>query len=195
MNPCPRCGASLSGERCSACGYGHGSLAGADGSDGGLRADLDRMLMSAVLPDVDRSLMLDLAASSMPPSLALLDEPTRGALAKVEDAPMDLARILDGEIELGLAQIESLGLGELGLTGAEDKKLIRTGLALLRARRYSEAREWWSLNRTEAAAGSDRALLLAIMELFTCRLAGDEGGARAARGVVEAEMKARRGGV
>lgn len=82
------------------------------------------------------------------------------------------------ELELALARESAVALDGIALSalvdaGGADVKMVRRGLAFLKARRWAEALEWWALQRDAATGQPRRQLLLLVLESFTHRLAGD----------------------
>jgi hypothetical protein len=83
--------------------------------------------------------------------------------------------------------MDGIQLASLVDHAGDDVKILKRGLLFLRHRRFSEACEWWNLQR-QALDPSQRRfeLLLLLMEAFTQTLAGDgEAAARTRRRIRE----------
>ena len=61
-------------------------------------------------------------------------------------------------------------------------RVLKRGLVFVKSGKYTEAIEWWTLQRQRLDASRARSqLLYLLMEAFTCSLARDAEGARDAR--------------
>ncbi len=84
--------------------------------------------------------------------------------------------------EMAGFEVESNLLTDLLHEGVEVQVSLKKGLVFLRAKRYAQAIEWWSLNRAELDPRTSRLhLLLVIMECLTYFWAGDEDRMEASR--------------
>lgn len=170
---CPRCGAPRGAG-------GLIALASEDSLDRALADGLARSLTGSLLADLDTAGALardlDIAGPLAPSELMAAarrleaDSPTLAELSTLLPADqgklsldgVELSRLLDGRIE--------------GLP------MLKSGIVLLRHRRYAEAAEWWSLHRDRLDPTQGRLdLVLLMMEIFTLMLAGDRARAAALR--------------
>ncbi len=181
---CEACGSPLLAvdARCPACGV---AVAGALTREGegdrlsraleaGLarEAESQRMARGAPLDALVRQADIEMSLS---PADLLQSRASEEALGTVRD--------LEQALPAGLAKAE---LGELRLARLIDKHtdlhVIRTGLVLLRKKRYAEACEWWSLQHARFEQDNPRfALLLLVLELLSRKLSGQREEATAAR--------------
>lgn len=133
---------------------------------------LDRMVTENLLARSDAGiedlLSRDLAGPLSPGDL-------RDALVRVDARTDPTVAELEGSLSLDAAiALDGITLAELVDGRGDDLKIVKRGLTFLKARRWAEALEWWSLHRERLEPSRDRlGLLLLLMEGFTHRLAGD----------------------
>ena len=134
---------------------------------------LDRIVTENLLSRTDASvedlLARDLAGPLSPGDL-------RDALVRVDERLDPSVAELEGALTLDAAiALDGITLADLVDKGGADMKVIKRGLTFLKAKRFAEALEWWSLHRENLTPSQDRlGLLLLLMEAFTHRLAGDQ---------------------
>ncbi len=133
---------------------------------------LDRIVTENLLARSDASIE-DLLARDLAGPLSPGD--LRDALVRVDERLDPSVAELEGALTLDAAiALDGITLADLVDKGGNDLKIIKRGLTFLKAKRFSEAVEWFSLNRENLAPSQDRlALLLLLMEAFAHRLAGD----------------------
>ena len=133
---------------------------------------LDRIVTENLLARSDAGIE-DLLARDLAGPLSPGD--LRDALVAV-DARNDPS-LADLENSLALESaiaVDGITLAELIDKGDTDLKIIKRGLLFLKKGMFSEALEWWTLQREALSPSQDRlGLLLLLMEGFTHRLAGD----------------------
>jgi hypothetical protein len=97
------------------------------------------------------------------------------ALVRVDERLDPSVAELEGALTLDAAiALDGITLADLVDKGGNDLKIIKRGLTFLKAKRFAEALEWFSLHRENLSPSQDRlGLLLLLMEAFTHRLAGD----------------------
>jgi hypothetical protein len=189
---CPNCDMPLDAERgtCPYCRAPRGLAALAREDDAGgraIEAGLARMMTETLLAKNEAAelLMLDRELEVAGP---LAPSELGAALARMADADPSL-----DELEQLLARdandiaMDGIQLASLVDHTGDDVKILKRGLLFLRHRRFSEACEWWNLQR-QALDPSQRRfeLLLLLMEAFTQTLAGDgEAAARTRRRIRE----------
>ncbi|GEM_PF-2706591 len=133
---------------------------------------LDRIVTENLLARSDASvedlLARDLAGPLSPGDL-------RDALVRVDERLDPSVAELEGALTLDAAiALDGITLADLVDKGGNDLKIIKRGLTFLKARRFNEAIEWFTLNRENLSPSQDRlALLLLLMEAFAHRIAGD----------------------
>lgn len=133
---------------------------------------LDRIVTENLLSRSDASvedlLARDLAGPLSPGDL-------RDALVRVDERLDPSVAELEGALTLDAAiALDGITLADLVDKGGNDMKIIKRGLTFLKAKRFAEAIEWFTLNRENLAPTQDRlALLLLLMEAFAHRIAGD----------------------
>jgi hypothetical protein len=133
---------------------------------------LDRIVTENLLARSDASvedlLARDLAGPLSPGDL-------RDALVRVDERLDPSVAELEGALTLDAAiALDGITLADLVDKGGNDLKIIKRGLTFLKAKRFHEAIEWFSLNRENLTTAQDRlGLLLLLMEAFAHRLAGD----------------------
>jgi len=176
---CPNCGSALDASlgRCPFCrapsaelalarvdAPGEGAVAGALA-----RLEVDGLLAKdgggdALLLDRDLDAGGPLALSELGDALARVQEEEGASLDALEGL---LTR--DGDARVDGIQLASL----LDRGGEGETKVLKRGLLFLRHGKYSEALDWWTLQR-EALDPTRRRfeLLLLLMEAFTQKLAG-----------------------
>jgi hypothetical protein len=162
---CPFCRASQRGDGLARGDEGVGWLA---------RETDDRLARSAVASMLARTESLgDLIredALAGPLSVGELRSAAQRAVQDDKGAD-ELDRLIPEEmLQMNLDGLQLAGLVD---RRAGDLAVLKTGLVLLRARRYPEALEWWTLKRAGLVAGQGRLeLLLLMMEVFSFVLAG-----------------------
>lgn len=133
---------------------------------------LDRIVTENLLSRSDASvedlLARDLAGPLSPGDL-------RDALVRVDERLDPSVAELEGALTLDAAiALDGITLADLVDKGGNDMKIIKRGLTFLKAKRFAEAIEWFSLNRENLSPSQDRlGLLLLLMEAFAHRIAGD----------------------
>lgn len=133
---------------------------------------LDRLVTENLLARSDASvedlLARDLAGPLSPGDL-------RDALVRVDERLDPSVAELEGALTLDAAiALDGITLADLVDKGGNDMKIIKRGLTFLKAKRFAEAIEWFSLNRENLTPSQDRlGLLLLLMEAFAHRIAGD----------------------
>jgi hypothetical protein len=157
---------------------------GTDADGAKIRGDLDRLFTEKAMAraDTGEALMRDMAAASVSlPSLMDIDR----ALLTDEPSEKEYDRLLALD-DVNALNVDGVRLNELldrGVTGGEERKMVKRGLEFLKRRMYSEAAEWWLLNRPEDEVMNGRLhLLLSLFLVLTHKLAGDEAAAQAALG-------------
>jgi hypothetical protein len=150
-----------------------------------IRGDLDRLFTEKLLAQTDYgdAFARDLAAANMSlPSLSEIDQ-ALNRLQSSEPSPEEIARLLSLD-NIGDIAVDGMRLNELlnnGVTGAEERNMMKRGMLFLRRRMYAEAAEWWLLNRPEdEIIDGRRHLLLTLFLVLTYKLAGDEQAAQSA---------------
>jgi hypothetical protein len=161
--------------------------------NGRLEADLNRALADKLMAQFDVGSALardiDVAASTLMPTLDDIAR-TLDRAGEKEAAFEDIGRILETE-ELGDLKIEGVRLNELlsrGGNSVAQRKILRTGFQLLHRKLYSEAAEWWSLNRVQDPS-SPFHCVLSLLLAWTYQLQGNNVAAKAA---AEETMQSRR---
>lgn len=190
MSACSVCGATVSGERCPACGVaisvGSLMMARGVGAESAITRDAGEALLAraeeALALELDRDLGGALALSELYP-----------ALDKMEPKTPDLGQ-LERMLDLGeQAEVHGIALASLLDPAGQGPKILKRGIVFLRKGRFSEAVEWWSLHRAELSGRDAKLdLLLLMMEMLTRELAGDRGKADAALARVKAHPLFRR---
>ncbi len=153
-------------------------LARADEGDR-LQADLDRMLTDRLLAHSDRGAALtrdlDTSASLTLPSLAEIDN----QFAQKEEQPAQSNNEIADLLSIGSMDdiaMEGMRLTDLlarGGTSLKEMATLKRGMLFLRKRMYSEATEWWILNRPKEAMADPRFYCICTLLLaFTYQLAG-----------------------
>ena len=133
---------------------------------------LDRIVTENLLARSDASvedlLARDLAGPLSPGDL-------RDALVRVDERLDPSVAELEGALTLDAAiALDGITLADLVDKGGNDIKIIKRGLTFLKAKRFAEAIEWFSLNRENLTPAQERlGLLLLLMEAFAHRIAGD----------------------
>lgn len=150
-----------------------------------IRGDLDRLLTENLLAHADsgEAFALDLAAANLSlPSPSEIDQ-ALNRLQSQEPSQEEVAQLLSLD-NVGDITVDGMRLNELlnsGITGAEERKMLRRGTLFLKRKMYREAAEWWRLNRPEDELLNGRLhLLLTLFLVLTYKLAGDEAAAQAA---------------
>jgi len=144
-----------------------------------IRHDLERVFTENLLAqtDVGDTITRDLAAADMSlPSLAQIDH-SLGQLQGPEPTQEEIMQLLSLD-NVGSIAVDGMHLNELlngGITGAEERKMLKRGLLFLKQKMYAEATEWWLLNRPEDELTNSRLhLLLTLFLVLTYKLSGDE---------------------
>lgn len=150
-----------------------------------IRGDMDRLLTETLLAHADsgEAFALDLAAANLSlPSPSELDQ-ALNRLQSQEPSQEEVAQLLSLD-NVGDITVDGMRLNELldsGITGTEERKMLRRGMLFLKRKMYREAAEWWRLNRPEDELLNGRLhLLLTLFLVLTYKLAGDEATAQAA---------------
>jgi len=125
-------------------------------------------LMARSDGNIEDLLARDLAGPLSPGDL-------RDALVRVDARNDPSVAELEGSLTLESAlALDGITLSDLVDKSGDDVKIIKRGLTFLRAKRFAEALEWFSLHREKLDPSKERlGLLLLLMEGFTHRLAGD----------------------
>jgi hypothetical protein len=133
---------------------------------------LDRIVTDNLLARSDAGIE-DLLARDLAGPLSPGD--LRDALVRIDERNDPSVVDLENSLALESAiAVDGITLAELIDKGGSDLKIIKRGLTFLKKQRYTEALEWWTLNRENLTPAQDRlGLLLLLMEGFTHRLAGD----------------------
>jgi hypothetical protein len=133
---------------------------------------LDRIVTENLLARSDASIE-DLLARDLAGPLSPGD--LRDALVRVDERLDPSVAELEGALTLESAiALDGITLADLVDKSGSDMKIVKRGLTFLKAKRFAEALEWWSLQRENLSPSQDRlGLLLLLMEAFTHRLAGD----------------------
>jgi hypothetical protein len=123
---------------------------------------------------LDASLALPLALCELKEGLDRLEAPGLPSFSELE--------ALMSSPESGALAMERNLLADLMRDGGETQTILKKGLVFLKHRRFSEALEWWSLNRQSLDPSSSRlSLLLLVMETLTHLWAGQPDKAAAVR--------------
>lgn len=173
LRACDNCGTGFDAGA-AVCPYcrsprGIGGLArGADALEDRLARVETENYLARVDDGLEDMLMRDLGGPLAPAEL-------RDALARVDQTSdpsiADFESSLARDASLAL---DGIAIGDLVDLRGDDMKIVRRGLVFLKNRRWTEAVEWFSLNREALPPEKDRfALLLLLLEAFTWRLAGD----------------------
>lgn len=133
---------------------------------------LDRIVTENLLARSDAGIE-DLLARDLAGPLSPGD--LRDALVRVDQRNDPSLADLESSLALESAiAVDGITLAELIDKGGTDLKIIKRGLLFLKKGMFSEALEWWTLQRENLSPSQDRlGLLLLLMEGFTHRLAGD----------------------
>jgi hypothetical protein len=124
-------------------------------------ASVDALSRTVAADPLDRAITESLLARCDADAEALLTRDLGGPLALDElrgaVARADRSEPSVTELERALARDSAVVLGGIALSeliddGGTDTRMIRRGLAFLKARQWAEALEWWSLQRTVPAA-------------------------------------------
>jgi hypothetical protein len=157
---------------------------GTDTDGAKIRGDLDRLFTEKAMARADsgEALARDMATAGLSlPSLADIDR----ALQTEEPAEKDYAQLLALD-DVDALSVDGMRLNELldrGISGGEERQMVKRGLLFLKRRMYPEAAEWWLLNRPEDEIVNGRLhLLLTLFLVLTYKLAGDEAAAQVALG-------------
>lgn len=148
-----------------------------------IREDLDRIYTESQLAqaDVGKSQFEDMLAMEMNlPSLALIGEFGDGIRTGLLSTIKEIEQLfsLDAISDTGIELQKLKNIFENGITSAEQQKVIRSGMKFLKRRMYSEAAEWWLLNRPEyISSNSYLHLILTLLLVLTYKLSGNEVGA------------------
>lgn len=148
-------------------------------------ADLDRVFTENLLSQTDVGGMLakDLAAANMSlPALSEIDQVFNYMQAEAVPSRKEIEQLLSLD-NIGDIAVEGMRLNELldnGITGVEERKMLKRGITFLKRKMYAEAAEWWLLNRPEDDLTNSRLhLLLTLFLTLTYKLSGDEAAANA----------------
>ena len=151
---------------------------GRDPGGGRLQADLDRLLLDKAMErsDAARNLAQVLDESAALPLSVDID---RAFLGAMDAASLDVAQMLDFD-HIGEMAVEGVRLNDLldrGGASAEERKIVRRGLSLLKRKLYAQAIEWWELNRLQGHAPRLDGVLK-LLSAVTYQLTGDDETAR-----------------
>ena len=150
-------------------------------------SDLDRVISDQLLAraDMGDALARDFEASMsmMLPSPSDIDRALLQASDMAPSAPQEIESLLSLD-RVGDVAVEGLQLNDLlqreGLS-IHERTTLNKGLLFLRRKLYSEAADWWTLNRPKDALADPRAYcVLSIMLAFTYHLSGQTDLAKAA---------------
>lgn len=153
--------------------------------EGKIRGDLDRLLTENLLAHADsgEAFARDLATAnlSLPPPSEI--DQALNRLQSQEPSQEEVAQLLALD-NIGDISVDGMRLNELldsGISGAEERKMLRHGMLFLKRKMYREAADWWRLNRPEDELLNGRLhLLLTLFLVLTYKLAGDEAAAESA---------------
>ena len=127
---------------------------------------------------LDASLAEPLALSELNAGLDRLESPGLPSFSELE-------ALMAAPESSGLSMERNL-LADLIRDGGETQAILKKGLVFLKHRRFSEALEWWSLNRQSLDLSSSRlSLLLLVMETLTHLWAGQPDRAAVVRNQVK----------
>jgi hypothetical protein len=150
-----------------------------------IQSDLEQIFTENLLARVDVGNLQaeELTALGMElPSLAYIQE-TSTQLSVDFSSPEEIEQLLFHD-RLGDLVIDGKSLKELfdeGMTGSEQRKMIKRGITFLKLKRYNEAVDWWLLNRLEKAPPNSRLyLILTLFLAITYKLSGNESEAASA---------------
>ena len=151
----------------------------ARGPGAGAQIDLEAVVADRLMArsDAGAAIALDLEMSAGVDLPRVADiagvEGTEGALAHESlrqiEALLSLDRI--GELAEEGSRLNQL-LDRDGATLGE-RKILRRGMLFLRRGMYREAEEWWTLNQPPDANAPFH-LLIQLLQVLTCKLAGNE---------------------
>lgn len=189
MDRCGNCNAPMADDRetCPYCraprGAGGLARAGQASSTRALEDGLARIMTESFLAK-ETSLDDAARAAAGVDGAGFLAPSELRALARVEDASAPQLDDLEAALakDLPAVAIEGIQISHLVDRSGDDVKVVKRGLAFVKARKYAEAIEWWTLQRGRLDPSRARSrLLFLLMEAFTCSLSGDAPGAREAR--------------
>lgn len=188
MDRCGNCNAPLPEDR-ETCPYcraprGAGGLARGEAQGGSARAIEDGLARIMTESFLAKEIPLDDADRGAPADdgvgfLALSE--LRAGLSRIEDAEEPKLADLEAALakDLPLVAIEGIQLSRLVDRTSNDMQVLKRGLLFVKSGKYTEAIEWWTLQRARLDATRARSqLLFLLMEAFTCSLARDAEGAR-----------------
>jgi hypothetical protein len=107
---------------------------------------------------------------------ALTTADLQQAIVHIKEENSTSLQELENLLSISAEQVSVEGIKLSGLLdgAADDREILKKGLIFLKHGRYSEAVEWWSLNRQRVDSSRQRLkFLLLIMEAFTLSLSGD----------------------
>lgn len=145
-----------------------------------IRADLDRVFTENLLgqTDVGEALAKDMAVANLSlPAPSEIDQVFNRLQVEAVPSRKEIEQLLSLD-QIGDIAVEGMRLNELldnGITGAEERKMIKRGIIFLKRKKYAEAAEWWLLNRPEDDLTNSRLhLLLTLFLTLTYKLSGNE---------------------
>jgi hypothetical protein len=145
-----------------------------------IMADVDRVFEDNLLARTDVGLLLakDLAVANMSlPSPSEIDQAFNRLQADAVQSQQEIEQLLSLD-KIDEISIDGMRLNEfldVGITGVEERRMLKRGLTFLKRKMYAEAAEWWLLNRPEDDLTNNRLyLLLTLFLALTYKLSGDE---------------------
>lgn len=148
-------------------------------NDTKILADLDRVFTENLLSqtDVGDALAKDLVAANLSlPALAEIDQVFNSRLVERVPSRKEIEQLLSVD-NIGDIAVDGMRLNDLldtGITGTEERKMLKRGIIFLKRKMYAEAAEWWLLNRPDDLINSRLHLLLTLFLTLTYKLSGDE---------------------
>ncbi len=151
-----------------------------DREENRLQADLDRAIEDKLMAQADLGGLLAQELATLNAGLSL---PTSAdidnALGYSEIGAGELKDLLSGLSEETVDRFQLAKLLEGGGVSLEGMKIIKVGMTLLKHNRYTEAKEWWTLNTPQDSVSSFYRKMKAFLAL-TYLLLGDVASAHAA---------------
>ena len=146
--------------------------------DDHLDRSLDRVLSDRLLSEADHGAelthALDLSADLSLPTTSEIDRVLESVTSAVPNDREIADVILNGGFkEITLEGMSLNALLDRGGGSIEEQSILKRGLLFLSRRKYSEAAEWWTLNRPPEVRTNPRFYTLSSLLLaFTHQLAG-----------------------
>ena len=179
IDRCTNCGKELDSARttCAFCRAPRalaGGLAREGGEGGAIEAGLARIMTDA-LTEKDEDAEADMLMRELEVAGPLAPAELGAALARAASADPSIDQLEDllarDATEI---VIEGIQLASLVDRNGDDVKILKRGLTFLKHQQYSNALEWWRLQRQSLDPSRRRLdLLLLMMEAFTHSLAHD----------------------